>query len=90
MYEYYTIYAWSDCPYCDKAKELLTALNKQFAFCLVDESPQLLSYLKNKHGWETVPLVFHHEKTDTGRWRSVFIGGYTNLEVALGGQSEDV
>ena len=84
MYEYYTIYAWSDCPFCVQAKDLLIKLNKQFSFCLVDESSELLNMLKEKHNWQTVPLIIHHEKNETGQWKSNFIGGFTNLQVALG------
>jgi len=40
--------------------------------------------LKEKHNWQTVPLIIHHEKNETGQWKSNFIGGFTNLQVALG------
>ena len=89
MYEYYTIYAWSDCPFCVQARELLVKKQKQFAFCLLDDSPVLLNSIKEKYNWQTVPLVLHHEKDKDGIWRLHFIGGYTNLCEALGENSEE-
>ena len=84
MREYYVIYAWSDCPYCVEAKELLIKKEKQFMFCLLDESPLLLNMLKEKHSWQTVPLVLHYEKNEYGVWSSDFIGGCSNLISLLG------
>ena len=79
MKEYYTIYAWSDCPYCNEAKQALIKSKIQFMYCLLDESPELLKHLKDKHNWETVPMVVHTRLNDAGNWKDEFIGGCSNL-----------
>ena len=79
MNEYYTIYAWSDCPYCKEAKQALVDNKIQFMYCLLDESPKLLTHLKDKHNWETVPMVVHYKKNEVGTWDKEFIGGCSNL-----------
>jgi len=83
MREYYKIIAWSDCPFCDKAKKLMVKKKKQFIYCVIDESPELLKMLKSKHCWETVPMVFHYKLSDEGSWKSEFIGGYSDTEKQL-------
>tara|TARA_B100000886_G_C20196076_1_gene396372 strand:- start:376 stop:633 length:258 start_codon:yes stop_codon:yes gene_type:complete len=80
MYEYYVIYGWSDCPYCVEAKEILMRHEKQFMLCLLDESPALLNMLKEKHGWETVPMIIHYTKNITKQWTPEFVGGCSNLK----------
>ena len=90
MNEYYTIYAWSDCPFCTEAKELLTLKEKQFLFCLVDESKELLQMYKDKHNWETVPMVFRHKRAGTDQWNTEFIGGYSDLVKFFSKEETDV
>tara|TARA_Y100000593_G_C4317014_1_gene341460 strand:- start:1519 stop:1782 length:264 start_codon:yes stop_codon:yes gene_type:complete len=76
MKEYYKIYAWTECPYCIKARELLVSKDKQFMFCCIDESKKLLEHIKSKYDWLTVPLIvrvcMHTDKEE-------FIGGYSDL-----------
>tara|TARA_Y100000114_G_scaffold157079_1_gene186966 strand:+ start:1998 stop:2267 length:270 start_codon:yes stop_codon:yes gene_type:complete len=79
MKEYYIIYAWSDCPYCKEARQALIDNKIQFMFCLLDESPDLLKHLKEKHNWQTVPIVVHYQLNEVGSWDSEFIGGCSNL-----------
>ena len=62
MNEYYKIFAWAECPYCINAKDLLTKSGKQFMLCCVDESPELLSYIKDKHNWMTVPMIIRFKR----------------------------
>ena len=76
MKEYYELYAWTECPYCIKARELLVSKNKQFVFCCIDESQGLLSYIKEKYDWLTVPLIV---RKDILRGEEEFIGGYSDL-----------
>ena len=83
MREYYKIIAWSDCPFCDEAKKLMVKEKKQFIYCVIDESPELLKMLKSKHCWETVPMVFHYKLSDEGSWKGEFIGGYSDTEKQL-------
>ena len=79
MKEYYKIIAKLKCPFCIKAKELLIKNDEQFMFCLLDESPDLLSIQKDEYNWQTVPIILHYKKTGERSWDSEFIGGYSDL-----------
>ena len=83
MNEYYKIIAWSDCPFCVKAKDLLVKNNKQFMFCCIDESTELHSYIREKYQWHTVPLIVRVWNTSPVagdyQWEEEFIGGYSDL-----------
>ncbi len=81
---YYEIYAWTECPFCRHAKELLIEKNKQFMFCCLDQSDALLSFLKTKYNWATVPLILECN-TETNEKK--FIGGFTDLSKYLEGES---
>ena len=76
MKEYYKIYAWEKCPYCVKAKSLLVSKKKQFVFCCLDESKDLLEHLKEKYDWLTVPLII---RVDMQKKEEEFIGGCSDL-----------
>ena len=76
MKEYYKIYAWMECPFCVNAKELLMKHDKQFMFCCIDESKELLEDIKEKYNWMTVPMIIR-VKPKLGE--EEFIGGYTDL-----------
>ena len=73
---YFEIYAWTDCPYCTNAKELLIEKNEQFVFCCIDQSDKLLAFLKEKYDWQTVPMII---EKNTDNCEEKFIGGYTDL-----------
>ena len=73
---YYEIYAWTECPFCKDARELLISKNQQFMFCCLDQSDALLSFLKNKYDWTTVPMILECSTTTNEK---KFIGGYTDL-----------
>ena len=73
---YFEIYAWEDCPYCIKAKELLVKNDHQFVFCCIDQSDILLQYIQTKWGWTTVPMIIEKYTTTS---EVKFIGGYTDL-----------
>ncbi len=73
---YYQIYAWTDCPFCENAKQLLIEKNEQFMFCCLDQSDALLVFLKSKYEWETVPMILE-KHTDSNDEK--LIGGYTDL-----------
>ncbi len=74
---YFEIYAWTDCPYCNDAKELLIEKGEQFMFCCLDQSDGLLAHIKEKWEWTTVPLIIekHTENSE-----AKFIGGFTDLQ----------
>jgi len=73
---YFEIYAWTECPFCTHAKELLIEKQEQFMFCCLDQSDVLLRYIKNKYNWKTVPMIIekHTENNE-----EKFIGGFTDL-----------
>ena len=78
---YFEIYAWTECPFCIHAKELLIEKGEQFMFCCMDSSDTLLSFFKKKYDWNTVPMIIekHTEKNE-----EKFIGGFTDLANYLG------
>jgi glutaredoxin len=88
MNEYYKIYAWTDCPYCVNARELLTKNEKQFMFCCIDESKELLQYIKQKYNWMTVPMIIKHKRVSPTEWSEEFIGGFSDLQKKFGGEDE--
>ena len=73
---YFEIYAWTDCPYCQEAKELLISKGYQFMFCCLDQSDALLAHIKTKWNWTTVPMIL--EKF-TNSDEINFIGGFSDL-----------
>ena len=88
MNEYYKIFAWTDCPFCVNARELLTKNNKQFMFCCIDESKELLNYIKEKYRWLTVPMIIRYKLCYPHQWQEEFIGGYSDLVKTFGGEDE--
>ena len=77
---YFEIYAWTQCPFCVHAKELLIKKGEQFMFCCLDQSDDLLNYIKSKYDWGTVPLIVEKH---TERNEEKFIGGFTDLQKYL-------
>ena len=82
MKEYYKIYAWVECPFCVKARELLSSEKKQFMFCCIDDSEELLNcYVIDsiKYFPLTLSIILsprslakkHHHKSETN-----MLGGY--------------
>ncbi len=74
---YFEIYAWTECPWCKDARDLLVEANEQFMFCCLDQSDSLLSFLKNKYDWTTVPMIIE-KYTDSNDEK--FIGGFSDLK----------
>ena len=83
MKEYYKIFAWTECPYCVKARELLLKHDKQFMFCCIDESKELLAYIKEEYNWMTVPMIILYKRRSEKIWVSEFIGGFSDLQAYL-------
>ncbi len=52
-----TIYTTSYCPYCKKAKELLSSLSLPFEEVDVEHNPNLRAELTEKFQWKTVPMI---------------------------------
>ena len=74
----YIIYVRSDCPFCEKASELLKDNNKNFSVLNLKTRPKVLKELKEIYDWPTVPMVFHRQDKTID-----FVGGYTDLAKRL-------
>jgi len=77
---YFEIYAWTECPFCIHAKELLIEKGEQFMFCCLDQSDELLNHIKVKYDWRTVPLIVERH---TDHNAEKFVGGFTDLQKYL-------
>lgn len=66
------IYSKAHCPYCDRAKDLLSAKSVEYQEYKVDEdTSKLQEMLAKSNGMRTVPQIFigdHH------------VGGFDNLK----------
>ena len=49
--EYYIIYGWSDCPFCESAVELLQNTNERHMVVNLDHDDILLEYFKKTYDW---------------------------------------
>jgi len=65
------IYTTTYCPYCMRAKGLLSSLNVPFEEIDVEKNDALREELIEKYNWRTVPMIFVGEK---------FIGGNDDLQ----------
>lgn len=72
----YTVYSKNNCPYCTKAKQLLTTAHivECDVFLTVDQKPAFLQYMDTFTGiqYRTFPMIFHD---------GVFVGGFTEAKV---------
>lgn len=66
-----TIYTWSFCPFCHKAKALLEEIGVEYDEHVLDDKKEELDELREKTGQRTVPQIFIGNK---------FIGGSSELE----------
>ena len=66
-----TLYTWSFCPFCHKAKDILQSREVEFVEHVMDEKEEELQQLREKTGQRTVPQIFIREN---------FIGGASELE----------
>ena len=74
--QYYTIYAWSKCPFCIKAKALLLEKDCDVQYIVLDHASSLLDHYKSIYDMRTVPIV---RFVDEGLQIEKTIGGYTDL-----------
>jgi glutaredoxin 3 len=65
-----TIYSTPICPYCRRAKSLLTDLNIEYDEIDLASDETLRNEMIRKYNWQTVPMIF--VGTD-------FIGGFDEL-----------
>ncbi len=66
-----TIYCMEYCPYCQRAKRLLTERGVEFREIMVDEGNDALwDELYARSGMKTLPQIYHGDRC---------IGGFTEL-----------
>lgn len=65
-----TIYSTPHCPYCMRAKALLSDMGVTFEEKNVPDHADEHRELSEKYNWQTVPMIFIGEE---------FIGGYDDL-----------
>lgn len=64
------IYTTSWCPYCIRAKSLLSKKSVDYREINVEERPELRSWIQKRSGQRTVPQVFVNGQS---------LGGYSEL-----------
>lgn len=64
------VYTWSNCPYCVRAKDLLSRKGAKFEEINLDGRDDELLKLRERTGQRTVPQIFIDGK---------LIGGFTDL-----------
>jgi len=80
---YYQIFGRASCPYCAKAWELLNLRELPHMFCEMEDSPELISYYKEKYNMKTVPIVLRRENE-----HAELIGGCSDLIKHLENEDE--
>ena len=70
----YEIYGIANCPFCDKAKELLRETGEGLTEYAIDIQPELGKYIMERSLINTVPIVYHDD---------LLIGGYNDLKMYL-------
>ena len=85
--KYFKIIAWSECPFCVKAKAALIERGYQFEYNVMDYASERLKFYKSNYNMKTVPIVV---MIDEDLQIEKTIGGYTDLVKFLGrGAGED-
>lgn len=78
--ERYRIYILTGCSFCKKAVNLLLEKKKCFSVTVLDHDMDTLNKLKEKHEWNTVPLIVATTKEE----KELFLGGFSDLEKTFG------
>lgn len=66
-----TIYTKNPCPFCVKAKSLLSSLNIDFKEIDITDKPEMINELSQKSGFMTVPQIFVGDKC---------LGGFSDID----------
>ncbi len=66
-----TVYTTSYCPYCTRAKQLLTRKGVAFEEIDAEHDDQLRAWLVEKTGQQTVPQIFAGERS---------LGGFSDID----------
>ena len=70
----YEIYSIANCPFCDKAKELLRETSKGFTEYAIDLQPETGKRIMKRSLMNTVPIIYYKDD---------LIGGYNDLKMYL-------
>ena len=65
------LYSKDPCPFCVRAKRLLTEKGIAFEEIDLTDKPDEIEAIKQKTGWRTVPIIIINDK---------LIGGYDDLK----------
>jgi glutaredoxin 3 len=65
-----TIYSTQHCPYCMRAKALLTSLSVAYEEVDLSENTELRDEVQKKFGWMTVPMIVVGDE---------FLGGFDDI-----------
>lgn len=79
MKKYYTAYVLLDCPYCEKAINLLTDKKLPFIAVIMDMNEEYVQQIKKDMNMKTVPIIVEHSETGTNH----LIGGFDDLNKYL-------
>ena len=76
----YVLFTKDNCPYCEKAQNLLEKHEKNFKVVNFEEGQEdILQKIKDSCKWKTVPMIFEvSNNTEIN-----FIGGFTDLSNSL-------
>ena len=66
-----TLYTKDYCPYCTKAKNLLSSIGASFEEIDITETPDIIMELAKKSKMRTVPQIFLDD---------ISLGGYSDIE----------
>jgi len=66
----FVIYGKKNCPFCEKAKDMLTRFDKEYAYIDVEEDQEAMDFIKSI-GARSVPQIFYGKD---------LVGGYNELQ----------
>lgn len=66
-----TLYTKDYCPYCTKAKNLLSSIGASFEEIDITETPEVIMELAKKSKMRTIPQIFLDD---------ISLGGYSDIE----------
>ena len=66
-----TLYTKNYCPYCTKAKNLLSSIGANFEERDITKTPEVIIELAKKSNMRTVPQIFLED---------ISLGGYSDIE----------
>ena len=77
---HFFVYTKASCPFCQKAKALLTEHGHPYTEVDVSDDPELRAKISAENNdWSTVPMIFEEGADKSQK----FIGGYSELATYL-------